>query len=145
MSERSRLRLVVLQVLVLSLLATLLGRMWYLQVAASDNYKAAAAENGTREIVTPATRGMILDARGRPLARNRTALVVSISRTAMLRQHDGGRALVAKVAKVIGQPVQDVWDRTRLCGSDGAPPAIATTTSGTNADRRVWSRAMPAR
>ncbi len=123
MSERSRLRLVVLQVLVLSLLATLLGRMWYLQVAASENYKAAAAENGTREIVTPATRGMILDSRGRPLARNRTALVVSISRTAMLRQHDGGRALVAKVAKVIGQPVQDVWDRTRLCGSDGAPPA----------------------
>jgi penicillin-binding protein 2 len=123
MSERSRLRLVVLQVLVLSLLGTLLGRMWYLQVAASENYKTAAAENGTREIVTPATRGMILDARGRPLARNRTALVVSISRTAMLRQHDGGRALVAKVAKVIGQPVQDVWDRTRLCGSDGAPPA----------------------
>ena len=47
---------------------------------------------------------MILDARGRPLARNRTALVVSISRTALLRQHDGGRALVAKVAKVIGEP-----------------------------------------
>ncbi len=123
MSERSRLRLVVLQVLVLSLLATLLGRMWYLQVVASENYKTAAAENGTREIVTPAARGMILDSRGRPLARNRTALVVSISRTAMLRQHDGGRALVAKVAKVIGQPVQEVWDRTRLCGSDGAPPA----------------------
>jgi penicillin-binding protein 2 len=123
MSERSRLRLVVLQILVLSLLGTLLGRMWYLQVVAADNYKTAAAENGTREIVTPAARGMILDSRGRPLARNRTALVVSISRTAMLRQPDGGRALVAKVAKVIGEPVQDVWDKTRLCGSDGAPPA----------------------
>src|SRR3954447_5431542 len=123
MSERSRLRLVVLQVLVLSLLATLLGRMWYLQVAASENYKAAAAENGTREIVTPAARGMILDARGRPLARNRTALVVSISRTAMLRQKDGGRELVAKVAKVIDEPFQDVWERTRLCGSEGAPPS----------------------
>src|SRR4051812_50152048 len=122
MSERSRLRLVVLQVLVLSLLATLLGRMWYLQVAASENYKAAAAENGTREIVTPATRGMILDSRGPPLAPNRTALVVAISRTAMLRQHDSGRALVAEVATVIGQPVQDVRDRTGLWGADGAPP-----------------------
>ena len=66
---------------------------------------------------------MILDARGRPLARNRTALVVSISRTAMLRQPDGGRALVAKVADVIGEPFEQVWDKTRLCGSDGAPPA----------------------
>ena len=123
MSERSRLRLVVLQILVLSLLATLLGRLWYLQVLASDNYKSAAAENGTRQIITPAPRGMILDARGRPLATNRTALVVSISRTAMLRQRDGGRALVAKVAQVIGEPFQDVWERTRLCGSPGAPPA----------------------
>ena len=47
MSEQSRLRLVVLQVLVLSLLATLLGRLWYVQVVAAENYKTAAAENGT--------------------------------------------------------------------------------------------------
>ncbi|HSR23080.1 MAG TPA: penicillin-binding protein 2, partial [Candidatus Eisenbacteria bacterium] len=121
MSERSRLRLLVLQVLVLSLLLTLLGRLWYLQVLAGDTYVRAAAENRTREIITPAARGMILDASGRPLARNRTALVVSISRTEMLRQRDGGKALVAKVAKVIGKPFQDVWDSTRLCGTPGAP------------------------
>ncbi len=123
MSERSRLRLVVLQVLVLSLMATLLGRLWYVQVVSSENYKSAAAENGTRAIVTPAARGMILDSRGRPLARNRTALVVSISRTAMLRQRDGGRELVTKVAKVIGEPPDAVWEKTRLCGSEGAPPS----------------------
>ena len=41
MSERSRLRLVVLQVLVLSLLVTLLGRLWYLQVAASDELQGS--------------------------------------------------------------------------------------------------------
>ncbi len=122
MSQRSRLRLVVLQVLVMSLLVTLVGRLWYLQVLTKDNYVRAAAENRTREIVTPAARGMILDSRGRPLARNRTALVVSISRTEMLRQRDGGRALVAKVAAVIGQPEQDVWDKTRLCGTPGAAP-----------------------
>ena len=39
----SRLRLVVLQVLVLSLLLTLLGRLWYLQVVAADELHAAAA------------------------------------------------------------------------------------------------------
>jgi penicillin-binding protein 2 len=122
MSERSRLRLVVVRVLVLSLLVTLLGRLWYLQVVAQENYVKAAAENRTREIVTPAPRGMILDSRGRPLARNRTALVVSIGRTEMLRQRDGGRGLVARVAKVIGEPVEQVWEKTRLCGTAGAPP-----------------------
>jgi penicillin-binding protein 2 len=123
MSERSRMRLVVVQVLVFSLLVTLTGRLWYLQVLASADYRSAAAENATRQIITPASRGMILDARGRPLARNRTALVVSISRTALLHQRDGGRALVAKVAAVIDKPFQEVWEKTRLCGSPGAPPA----------------------
>jgi penicillin-binding protein 2 len=123
MSEQSRLRLVVVRVLVLSLLVTVLGRMWYLQVLATENYRTAAAENGTRQIVTPAPRGMILDARGRPLARNRTALVVSISRTTMLNQRDDGRALVAKVARVIGEPFEAVWERTRLCGTPDAPPS----------------------
>jgi len=123
MSERSRLRLIVVQVLVFSLLVTLTGRLWYLQVLASADYRKAASENATRQIITPASRGMILDARGRPLARNRTALVVSISRTALLHQHDGGRALVAKVAQVIHKPFQEVWDKTRLCGAPGAQPA----------------------
>ena len=70
MSERSRLRLVVLQVLVLSLLATLLGRLWFVQVVASENYQTAAAVNGTREIITPAPRGMMKDC---PLVVNGTA------------------------------------------------------------------------
>lgn len=123
MSRRSSMRLVVVQVLVFSLLVTLLGRLWFLQVVNAEQYEAAAAENGSRTIITPAARGMILDSRGRPLARNRTALVVSISRTAMLRQPDGGRELVAKVAEVIGEPAESVWERTRLCGSEGAPPS----------------------
>jgi penicillin-binding protein 2 len=123
MSERSRLRLVVLQLLVLSLLVTLGGRLWYVQVLAADNYVRAASENATREIVTPAARGMILDARGRPLARNRTALVVSVSRTALLRQRDGGRDLVRRVAEVIDQPFEAVWGRVQLCGTPEAPEA----------------------
>jgi penicillin-binding protein 2 len=123
MSEKSRLRLFVLQVLVLSLLMTLMGRLWYVQVVADENYVRAAAENRTREIVTPAARGMILDSAGRPLARNHTALVVSIGRTEMLRQRDGGRDLVARVAEVIDQPFEEVWAKTRLCGTPGAEPA----------------------
>ena len=137
MSERSRLRLVVLQVLVLSLLLTLLGRLWYLQVVAGADYRRRPPRTRTRQIVTPAARGMILDDRGRPLVRNRTALVVSVSRTALLRQHDGGRALVAKVAKVIDKPFQDVWDKTRLCGSRGraAVAAAAGTARRTSRSR----------
>ncbi|MBV9291594.1 MAG: hypothetical protein JO222_04025, partial [Frankiales bacterium] len=56
MSDRSRLRLVVLRVLVISLLATLLGRLWYLQVLAGPQYQQAAADNQVRDIVAAAPR-----------------------------------------------------------------------------------------
>ena len=122
MSERSRLRLYVIQVLVLSLLVTLGGRLWYLQVVTADEYQRAATDNRVREVVTPAIRGLILDDKGRPLVRNRTTLVVSVSRTELLRQRDRGRAMIARVAKVLGRDFDDVWGRTRLCGTAGAPP-----------------------
>ena len=123
MSERSRLRLVIVQVLVLSLVLTMFGRLWYLQVMAADQFKAAAADNRTREIITPAIRGIVLDDRGRPLIRNRTEMVISVSRTEMLRQPDRGRDLIARVAGVIAQPVEDIWARTRVCGASDAPKA----------------------
>ncbi|HUW16231.1 MAG TPA: hypothetical protein VMW94_04060, partial [Actinomycetes bacterium] len=64
-------RLLVLQVLIFSLLATLVGRLWFMQVVAGEEYAQAASDNRIREVVTPAVRGVILDARGRPLVQNR--------------------------------------------------------------------------
>lgn len=122
-SDTSRTRLVIVQVLVLSLVLTMFGRLWYLQVAAAEQFEQAAAENRTREILTPAVRGIVLDDRGRPLVRNRTEMVVSVSRTEMLRQPDRGRDLIERVAAVIAQPVEDVWARTRVCGASDAREA----------------------
>lgn len=121
MSDRSRLRLLVLNVLVLSLLATLVGRLWFLQVVNRETYLQAADNTSLREVITPATRGLILDDQGLPLAANTTALVVSVSRATLAAQPDGGKALIERVAKVLGEPFATVWGHTRLCGEAGAP------------------------
>ena len=42
-SEKSRLRLIVVQALVFSLFATLFARLWFLQVASGEDYQAQAA------------------------------------------------------------------------------------------------------
>ena len=47
MTDRSRMRLVVLQVLVLSLLVTLVGRLWYMQVVAGEEYQARPRRTGS--------------------------------------------------------------------------------------------------
>ena len=121
MSERSHLRLVVLQVLVLALLVTLIGRLWYLQVVTGEEYKVAATDNRIREVVTPAVRGLILDDQGRPFVGNRTSLVVTVDRNVLDKQEDDGVAVLGRVATVLGTTEQAIRDRIALCGTPGAP------------------------
>jgi penicillin-binding protein 2 len=115
---------VVLQVLVFSLLAALGGRLWYMQVVAGEEYQAAASENRIREVVTPAVRGAILDAQGRPLVQNRTSLVVSVDRSTLLDLPDDGDQVVRKLARVLDIPYRRLDRQLTLCGAPGAaePP-----------------------
>ena len=106
-----------------AMLGTLLARLYTVQVVGAEGYEASAATNRVREIVTPAVRGLVLDAQGRPLVTNRSALVVSVSRTQLIDSPDGGRALLHRLADLLGEPFDDVWGRAQLCGTPGAPKA----------------------
>ncbi|MCG5219747.1 penicillin-binding protein 2 [Streptosporangium sp. KLBMP 9127] len=117
-----RARLFMLQVLVLSLLAVLAVRLWQVQVVRGKEFVSAATQTRTRDVVVPAVRGQILDSRGRPLVRNRTALVVSIDRVKLSRMPDGGDAVLKRLSVVLGQPVKDLRKRIRSCGPGVSRP-----------------------
>ncbi|MFC7806770.1 penicillin-binding protein 2 [Streptomyces olivaceus] len=121
-STRVQTRLVVIQILVLSLLATLGGRLWYLQIRQGDEYAEEASGNHVQQVVQPATRGSILDARGVALADNETRLVVSASRTDLLKMKDDGKGVLTKLAGVLGMQPQDVIDKVRLCDAETPQP-----------------------
>ncbi len=118
MSERSNLRLAVLGVLLLSLVLTLVGRLFFLQVVSAEVYTAKASANQFRYVVTPATRGLILDQLGRPLVANRTSLVVSVDRTALADQKDKGAAVLHRLAKALGVSDTSIKYRLETCGKD---------------------------
>ncbi|CAN5903901.1 penicillin-binding protein 2 [soil metagenome] len=121
--DLSRTRLVVIQVLVIALMATLLGRLWYLQVATGDAYQAQAADNAVRDVIVQPQRGLIVDAMGRPLAASRQSWVVSVDRTLLGRLRERQRdRLLRTVAGMVDQPVRTIKDRLLLCGAEGAPP-----------------------
>jgi penicillin-binding protein 2 len=123
---KARMRLFVIGVLVFSLFCTLFARLWYLQVMAGDSYANAADNNRTREVLTPAPRGTIVDALGRTLVGNRVSLVISVDRSVLAKltekQQEG---VLGRLAKVLGQKPADLTARTKLCGEPGAskPPA----------------------
>ena len=121
-NTRITIRLVILQVLVVSLLLTLGGRLWYLQIRNGQQYDQKAANNHIQQVVTPAVRGAILDDHGVPLADNETRLVVSASRTDLLKQSDGGTAVLGRLAGVLGMTAKDVSDKVRLCDAHTPKP-----------------------
>ncbi|MEW1636647.1 penicillin-binding protein 2 [Streptomyces sp. NPDC093801] len=121
-TPRVQIRLVILQVLVFSLLLTLGGRLWYLQIRNGAEYSNEAKNNHVQQVVQPAVRGSILDARGIPLADNETRLVVSASRTELMKIKDKGKGVLTRLAGVLDMKPQDVMDKVRLCDSKTPQP-----------------------
>ncbi|QES50182.1 penicillin-binding protein 2 [Streptomyces venezuelae] len=121
-TPRVQIRLVIIQVLVFSLLCTLGGRLWYLQIRNGHEYADEARSNHVQRVVQPAVRGSILDARGVALADNETRLVVSASRTELMRIKDRGKAVLTRLAGVLDMQPQEVMDKVRLCDSQTPKP-----------------------
>ncbi len=116
MNQRSRLSLLVAQILIVSLLAALFGRLFYLQIAAGPKYRDAALSIQSRDVVAPATRGLIVDSSGVPLALNKVGLAITIDRIALDKQPDKGIAVLQRLAKLLKLKYNDVFTNTRLCG-----------------------------
>ena len=116
MRDRTALAIIVAQIFVASLMIALFGRLFYLQIADGPRYQAAALDIQSRDIVTPALRGLIVDSEGEPLAANKAGLMVTADRSVLDREEDKGRSVLNRVAQVLELDPNDVYVRTRLCG-----------------------------
>ena len=116
MNQRSRLSLLVVQILIVSLLVALLGRLFYLQIAAGPKYRDAALSIQSRDVVAPANRGLIVDAYGVPMALNKVGLAIIIDRIEIDKQPDKGVEVMQRLAKLLKLNYNDVYTNTRLCG-----------------------------
>ena len=116
MNQRARLSLLVTQIFFASLMLALFGRLFYLQVAAGPIYRDAALSIQSRDVVTPANRGFIVDSSGVPLALNKVGLAITVDRTKIDKLPDKGEAVIRDLVGLLGLEYADVWQRTRLCG-----------------------------
>ncbi|MDQ3978336.1 MAG: penicillin-binding protein 2 [Actinomycetota bacterium] len=102
--DSTSLRLGILGVIVLSLFATMVARLWYLQVLAAPELRVEAQENSVRLIYTEANRGRILDRQGRVLVENRIVPTVVVER-------DIHRDVLARLAAELGKDVKEFQRR----------------------------------
>jgi penicillin-binding protein 2 len=131
MRSIARPRLLILRVLVVSLLATLLGRLWFLQVDQASTYRTAAAANQIRDVITQPPRGEIVDDEGRPLLDNKMALVVRVDRSALMTVDPTtgdqvptaeGTVVLHRLARVLHAPAARLADDIRLCNASTPKP-----------------------
>ena len=116
MNNKSRLSLLVVQILIISLMTALFGRLFFLQVAAGPKYREAALSIQSRDVVAPATRGLIVDGYGVPLAMNKAGLAITIDRIAIDKLEDKGVSVMKRLAALLNLKYEDVYQNTRLCG-----------------------------
>jgi penicillin-binding protein 2 len=122
MNAASRRRLVALYVVAAVLLASLGGRLWYIQVLNTASFTRQAEQNQTRDVIVPAVRGQILDDVGSRLVTNTTALVVSVDMMDLSQQPGGAAPVLHRLARLLGKPYtyQRLSEETRLC-TKGVP------------------------
>ncbi|WP_256839650.1 penicillin-binding protein 2 [Ornithinimicrobium faecis] len=111
-----------LMIVTLVLGTVLAGRLLDLQVINHPEVAQEAAEVNTRVVTEPALRGRILAADGTPLASNAPVTVITVEPETLMESEDEGRALIEDVAGALELPVEALWGRTRVCGTEGAPP-----------------------
>jgi penicillin-binding protein 2 len=121
----ARRRLLVVYLLAAAMLVSLGGRLYYLQVMNTTAYTKLAAQNQTRNVLVPAVRGQILDDVGAQLVTNQTALVVSVDMAQVSQQPDGGKAVLHRLATLLGLPYQLLSDKVRLCTKGVSQPCWA--------------------
>ncbi len=101
-------RIRVLVTLVVVLFAALTTRLWFLQVLAAEQYKAAADDNAVRLIGTPARRGVIKDANGRVLVDNRVSVVITVNRQDL---GDETERVVYDLSQLLDVPADELGER----------------------------------
>ncbi|MCW2848824.1 MAG: Peptidoglycan glycosyltransferase [Marmoricola sp.] len=120
-AQKSRLRLFVIQAMVLALFLTLFARLWYMQVLTGDGYRAQAASQSVRDVVVQPARGLIVDDMGRPLVANRSSWVVSIDRTLLGKLPAATRdTTLQKLHRVVHVPLAEIEARILVCGQPNA-------------------------
>jgi penicillin-binding protein 2 len=114
-NERARLRLVVLRVLMLSLLVSLVARLYYIQVVDQWKFKSIVTKTQQSQLLTPPVRGQILDAAGRPLASNRSQLVISVDRVELYKHPFAAETTLVKLGMLLKMPYDELLNRITPC------------------------------
>ncbi len=105
----TRLRLTIVGVVVISLFAALLTRLWYLQVLDAPEFREAARRNEVRILCEPAPRGRIRDRNGKVIVDNQVTTAVTVSKKTVADRPD----TLPRLSALLAVPVPELEKRLK--------------------------------
>jgi penicillin-binding protein 2 len=105
MTEGSRVRLMVVGVVVFAVFSALFARLWFLQVVSGNEVAAAVQTNSVRTVRIPAPRGEILDAKGNLLVDNAVVNAITVRRNLVGKERT---VVVNRLAGLLRKPVPQI-------------------------------------
>ena len=141
MDETVRRRMAFLGIVIVGLFGALFTRLWYLQVLETEQFSVAAETNQVRIIITPPTRGRILDRHGVVLADNVRTGVVTIDQSSYTE--DQFVSVFAQLSDLLDVPVSQLLAGLADQRTHPLAPKVVATGLDEDGLLRVAERSIP--
>jgi penicillin-binding protein 2 len=124
LTSRLNLRIAILGAVVVAAIATVLLRLWSLQVLDGQHYRALAQNHGVLNVRVHPPRGEILDRNGKVLVENRTVMALELRPSGLPADHAERRRELAKLGDVLGLSQREIRQRVRATPQYAGYPVV---------------------
>jgi penicillin-binding protein 2 len=133
LTNRLNLRIAIIGAVVIAAVATILLRLWSLQVLDGEHYRALAKDHGYLDVRTHPPRGEILDRNGEVLVGNRTVMTLQLRPSDLPNDPEQRRAVLRRLGNLLGLSQREIQQRVRATPQYAGYPVVLKQ----GLDRRV--------
>jgi penicillin-binding protein 2 len=133
LTNRLNLRIAILGAVVVAAIATVLLRLWSLQILDGEHYRALAKDHGILDVRVHPPRGEILDRNGKVLVDNRTVMTLQLRPSDLPSDPTERRRELARLGDLLGLSQREIRRRVRATPQYAGYPVVLKQ----GLDRRV--------
>jgi penicillin-binding protein 2 len=124
LTNRLNLRIAILGAIVVAAIATVVLRLWSLQILDGDHYRALAKDHGILDVRVHPPRGEILDRNGKVLVENRTVMALELRPSDLPNDRTERRRELAKLGDLLGLSQREIHRRVRATPQYAGYPVV---------------------
>jgi penicillin-binding protein 2 len=124
LTNRLNLRIAILGAVVVAAIATVVLRLWSLQILDGDHYRALAKDHGILDVRVHPPRGEILDRNGKVLVENRTVMALELRPSDLPNDRGERRRELAKLGDLLGLSQREIRRRVRATPQYAGYPVV---------------------